>query len=596
MESSFASSFVQFCIQNFKFNPKTFEEYTNTLASSSSIYQGLNDLEFPNESISNLFNYECLSLLLKSGHTFRDAYSDLTKNILIAIYNFYSGNKEMINYFDILSYSVPFKNDEHIQKYLNKWEDYNSFVLFNFLLVNYYGIPDNLFDSNSLYFLDLLLLYDYSFIRDNVKNIKTRDVICSIIQVLMENFVKLSGDNEITLGLKEFFFEKGKIDKRTFLIPKNTSEVGYVEFNKLILCMKNVAKDESDIQVIINDLNELQRIKMDLEENNKETENSSDSNNNEDLKDNKNVEFVTKKFEELLSNMKKENDEKFFLLNNEIQSLKKSYNEQKDIIQTQQIDIQSLNNTILNKNITIEMKEKKIDELKQDLSANKKDLKQKGTSLNEYLIKIDNLSKNDLNKARQISNLNKKISEITKYIEIKDQEIRVLNNKVKNLETKMDLVSSRDFLRKVFNDFCYLFHFSQFGNYKEASKIIIEKIKKENDNSPIKKFANKVNLIKFIEYLGKIIEDSYNLSHLFFKELSIQYRNQDISSITTEEIIKENIIKCKNAFNNYSNINFDSIFSFLINECNYPSYIFNKLNISDYGLINAMQNYNNKQN
>ena len=593
MESTFASSFVQFCTQNFKFNPKTLEEVTNTLDSSSSICQGLSDLEFPNESISNLFNYECLSLLLKSDHTFRDAHSNLTKNILIAIYNFYSGNKEMINYLDILSYSIPFKNDEHIQKYLDKWEDFNSFVLFNFLLINYYDIPDNLFDSNSLYFLDLLILYDYSFIRDNVKNIKTRYTICSIIQVLMEIFVKLTGDNKIALELKGFFFEKGKIDKRTFLIPKNTSKDGYAEFNKLILCMKKVAKDESDIQVIINDLNKFQRIKMYLEENNKETENSSDSNNNEDLKENKNA---MKEFQELLSNMKKENEEKFFLLNNEIQSLKNSYNEQKDIIQTQQIDIQSLNNIIQNKNITIEMNEKKIEELKQDLSVIKKDLKQKGTSLNECLIKIDTLSQKDLNKERQITDLNKKISEITKYNEIKDQEIRVLNNKVKNLENKIDLISSLDFLRKVFDDFCYLFHFSQFGDYKEAAKLIIEKIKKENDNSPIKKFSNKVNLIKFIEYLGKLIEDSDNLSHSFFKELSIQYRNQDISPITTEEIIRENIIRCKNAFNNYSNINFDSIFSFLINECNYPSYMFNKLNTSDYCLLNAMKNYNNKQN
>ena len=106
---------------------------------------------------------------------------------------------------------------------------------------------------------------------------------------------------------------------------------------------EKVTKDESDLQVIINDLNKFQRIKMYLEENNKETENSSDSNNNEDLKDNKNA---MKEFQELLNNMKKENEEKFFLLSNEIQSLKNSYNDQKDIIQTQQIDIQSLNNTI----------------------------------------------------------------------------------------------------------------------------------------------------------------------------------------------------------------------------------------------------------
>ena len=62
-------------------------------------------------------------------------------------------------------------------------------------------------------------------------------------------------------------------------------------------------------------------------------------------------------------------------------------------------------------------------------------------------------------------------------------------------------------------------------------------------NAPIKKFAQKVNLIEFIDYLAKIIEKSDVLSHFFFKELSIEFRNQVIGQITIEEIAKENIVK-----------------------------------------------------
>ena len=97
-------------------------------------------------------------------------------------------------------------------------------------------------------------------------------------------------------------------------------------------------------------------------------------------------------------------------------------------------------------------------------------------------------------------------------------------------------------------DFYFLFHFSSNGNYKETSKFIVDKIKKDDNKSQIKIFAQKVNLFAFIEWLGKIIDESDNLSHFYFKELSIKYRNKNISPIANKEIIKNNIIKFKNAF------------------------------------------------
>ena len=143
-------------------------------------------------------------------------------------------------------------------------------------------------------------------------------------------------------------------------------------------------------------------------------------------------------------------------------------------------------------------------------------------------------------------------------------------------------------------DFCFLFHFSSNGNYKETSKFIVDKIKKEDNKSQIKIFAQKVNLFAFIEWLGKVIDESDNLSHFYFKELSIKYRNKDISPIANKEIIKNNIIKCKTAFSEYSNMNFDSIFNFFIDECDYPNNILNQINISEEGLLKCIENYNKK--
>ena len=248
--------------------------------------------------------------------------------------------------------------------------------------------------------------------------------------------------------------------------------------------------------------------------------------------------------------MKKENEEKFFLLNQQIESLQKTSKEQNDIIQTQKINIDSLNNIILKKDISIEENEKDINELKHDLSKKKKDLNQNVSSLNEKDIIINNLS-------HLTAKNSQKITDLTQNVNSLNNSVEQLKKECKSLHNKIDLIGCHDFLRKIFSDFCFLFGFNHNGNYKEAAKLMKDEIKKEDNNSQIKIFAQKVNLIEFLECLGKVIDESDNLSNFFFKELSIEFRNQDISQITNEEIIKENIIKCKNAFNSYYGINFD---------------------------------------
>lgn len=41
-------------------------------------------------------------------------------------------------------------------------------------------------------------------------------------------------------------------------------------------------------------------------------------------------------------------------------------------------------------------------------------------------------------------------------------------------------------------------------------------------------------------------------------------------------------------------MNFDSIFNFFIDECDYPNNILNQINISEEGLLKCIENYNKK--
>ena len=77
--------------------------------------------------------------------------------------------------------------------------------------------------------------------------------------------------------------------------------------------------------------------------------------------------------------------------------------------------------------------------------------------------------------------------------------------KLKSLQNIVNLIECCDFLRKVFNDFCYLFNIYHSGKYKETANLVSCIIKNEDKNPHIKIFAQKVNLIEFIKNLGIVI-------------------------------------------------------------------------------------------
>ena len=71
MEHNFLQTLKDICIENFGFNSDISEKQSDANNTASTKKSKLSDLIFPNEEISNLFNYECLSLLLKINGSFR---------------------------------------------------------------------------------------------------------------------------------------------------------------------------------------------------------------------------------------------------------------------------------------------------------------------------------------------------------------------------------------------------------------------------------------------------------------------------------------------------------------------------------------------
>jgi hypothetical protein len=143
-------------------------------------------------------------------------------------------------------------------------------------------------------------------------------------------------------------------------------------------------------------------------------------------------------------------------------------------------------------------------------------------------------------KNSQLINKLKEEVDILKKIHFEDNnQITKLKMKLNEVSNKIDLIGCRDFLRIIILDFCDFLKVKNYNNFREAASLIKNEIKKKIGDSSLQEFVKKVNLIRFIENLGKLIDDSDILSHLYFKELSIKYRNKNIKVLTNVENIKK---------------------------------------------------------
>ena len=281
MSGNFLNNLVEFYKTNFNFDPQNSKELSDTLYSNFQNEEDLINLGFPNEELSNIFNYETLFLLLKTEKDFRDNHKELIKNILIEIYSFYSGNKYAIEYLDVL-YTIPLKKySENIEKYVHKLEYVNCFFLFNFTFLNINNIKEEYYKNNNFIMFDILLLYDYAFIKNKIKNINNKLAIISIIIPLM-NIINSSKNNSIALKLADFLFEFRKKNCKYFLVPEGVDTKGYKEFEELIQTVKKSLEDISVVKDIIPKievLNKFHRIKFLKEDDYEETEISSEDKN-----------------------------------------------------------------------------------------------------------------------------------------------------------------------------------------------------------------------------------------------------------------------------------------------------------------------------
>ena len=58
-------------------------------------------------------------------------------------------------------------------------------IIFNLLLNIYYNRNESNYEGHSFNLLEILILYDYVFIRDNIKNAKTKQAIFKYICKLL---------------------------------------------------------------------------------------------------------------------------------------------------------------------------------------------------------------------------------------------------------------------------------------------------------------------------------------------------------------------------------------------------------------------------
>ena len=165
--------------------------------------------------------------------------------------------------------------------------------------------------------------------------------------------------------------------------------------------------------------------------------------------------------------------------------------------------------------------------------VNDNDIKNPETSAdnikgNNTLIKDNkNINKDYENKiiCEQIIKMNKDINDLKKFVKKDGADIKKLKNNFDEYKTenkmksnKKILLSSKEFLQGIFDDFCFYFKTDFSLNYSQTANDLVIAIQNKTE---IQKFVKEVNLINFILYLGRIIDETNNMPKVLFPPLSI---------------------------------------------------------------------------
>ena len=410
--------YYNFRVDNFNYDPITLQKPRSIFSKTLTFRHQktkLDNINFPKNNSYFLF-YQILNIFNNSDEDMKMKNEDIIHKILSFIYE-YIESKEDFNpinsfnyYFDDILF--PFINSNKIyNKFENKNEFY-IFLLFNIVLVLSKGINEEFF--NNLYFsiLEVIILYEYFFIKNFSKdNNEINQIIINIIISIINDYINISNDNIIINFLRGFLFDEGKINGTNFLIPEKNIENYYSEFEDFFKFIKEKIETETKNSLKLNKnlFDNLIQIKRNKFTNDGKNENLKENNNTMKELISENIKQI-KKLETIIFELKENIKEK----ENEILNLQNQLNDgkiekEKELKQfllekfEKENEIKELNNQInkqksliITKNNIIEEQKILLNEQKLQISKQEKILSEQELQIKEQIKKINDSEHNDI--------------------------------------------------------------------------------------------------------------------------------------------------------------------------------------------------------
>ena len=274
------------------------------------------------------------------------------------------------------------------------------------------GINEEFF--NNLYFsiLEVIILYEYFFIKNFSKdNNEINQIIINIIILIINDYINISNDNIIINFLRGFLFDEGKINGTNFLIPEKNIENYYSEFEDFFKFIKEKIETETKNSLKLNKnlFDNLIQIKRNKFTNDGKNENLKENNNTMKDLNSENIKQI-KKLETIIFELKENIKEK----ENEILNLQNQLNDgkiekEKELKQfllekfEKENEIKELNNQInkqksliITKNNIIEEQKILLNEQKLQISKQEKILSEQELQIKEQIKKINDSEHNDI--------------------------------------------------------------------------------------------------------------------------------------------------------------------------------------------------------
>ena len=417
METAFKERLREFIQFNFNYDP-AFGKELKRIPTKLEDKKSFDSLNFPKtEEIDNSFIYHALKILNEIG--LKNEKNEKLLKLLSCVYLFFEETIPLEETIAELQY--PFKFSKEIEKCFKNKKDYITFQVFNMALLLNKKIDDNYFQSMNFAMMNIIVLYEYIFIKIN-SEIELLIIIAKIISILFKNMTKFQIDNNFVTSFNPFFFSEGETNFTQFLKPKDSSK----EFVKTILLslenkLLNIIKEDikyydKDTENLFKELYSIDRVYL-IEEKNKKLideenklDNEINSKDNTDLsaqatrlgKDDINLTIQVKELKEDNTNL----NNKVNVLNGKVREL----GDENSGLKTQ-VEKLITNNTSLNN---------KVDELTTENSNLK-------TEVNEL---------ND--KVRENSGLKTQVEKLTTENSNLKTEVKKLTTENSNLKTEVN--------------------------------------------------------------------------------------------------------------------------------------------------------------